>query len=111
MSKIIVVSEDGMFTNSPIPVTDMADMFCAALTGAVQQIRPAYSNTPDSDKIEKELFDCLNYSFSKCLDNAFPTLALRPDITEEALLRAENEIIAERAENIIPIPVKGKDKK
>jgi hypothetical protein len=105
MSKTIVVSEEGMFTNEPVSIPMMADMFCAALTGSVQQARLSYMDSEHCNEIEKELFDCLNYSFSKCLDNAFPSIALRPDITEEALLRAENEIIMERADNIIPIPL------
>ena len=114
MSKIIVVSEDGMFANGPIPVTEMTDLFCAALTGAVQQIRNVYKHEEDADKIDKELFDCMNHSFSKCLENAFPEMEMHPELTEEAMqriMRAEEELIEERAaalDNIIPIKLENK---
>lgn len=97
MNKTIVVSEDGMFANTPIQIPYMTDMFCSAITGAVQQCleSPQVKNLPalENQKLTKDLFDSLNLSFSKCLENAFPEIALRPDITEEAIMKAENEII------------------
>ena len=112
MQKIIVVSEDGMFTSGPIAVTEMADLFCAALTSAVQQVQGLYKDEEDAPKIDQELFDCMNHSFSKCLENAFPGICLRPDITEEAIMELENKIAAERVQddNIIPITAVKKEK-
>lgn len=92
MKLTLVVSEDGMFANMPAPVTDIADMFCAALTGMVNQVRSNYEKEEDADKIDKELFDCLNLSFSKCLENAFPEYELHPEITEE-VLKKEDELL------------------
>jgi uncharacterized HAD superfamily protein len=89
MKPTIVVSEDGMFSSEPISVVEICNIFCAALTGAVQDIRPNYKNEPDAPKIDKELFDCLNYSFSKCLEITFPEYELHPEITEEVLKKEE----------------------
>lgn len=103
MAKIIVVSEDGMFTNAPIAVTELTDLFCAGITATVQQVREQYKAEDNAEEIDKELFDCLNHSFSKCLENAFPELELRPELTEQAILELENRIIAEKVGKVVPI--------
>lgn len=94
MTKTIVVSEDGMFTSEPVAVTDMASLFCSAITAAVHQLIPRF---PEDCKeaIKKELFDCLNLAFSKCLENSFPEYELHPEITEEVLAK-ENALIMEK---------------
>lgn len=95
MKPTIVVSEDGMFSSQPMPVTEICNIFCAALTGAVQDIRPNYADNPDKDKINKELFDSLNYSFSKCLELTFPEYELHPELTEEVLAK-EDALLKEK---------------
>lgn len=99
MKPTIVVSEDGMFSSEPMSVVDICNLFCAALTGAVQDIRPNYADEPDHDKIDKELFDSLNYSFSKCLELTFPEYELHPEITEE-VLKKEEALLKEKVEVI-----------
>ena len=101
MKPTIVVSEDGMFSSEPMSVVEICNLFCAALTGAVQDIRPNYQKEKDAKKIDKELFDCLNYSFSKCLELTFPEYELHPEITEE-VIQKENELIMEKAKAINP---------
>lgn len=108
MKPTIVVSEDGMFSSEPMSVVEICNIFCAALTGAVQDIRPNYADNPDSKKIDKELFDCLNYSFSKCLELTFPEYELHPEITEEVLKKEEEllrEKVAEKEKNAKVIPL------
>lgn len=100
MSKIIVVSDDsGCMTNVPVSIPEVADIFCSAITAMVAQIKPKIMEMSDEDssKVSKELFDCLNHSFSKCLENSFPEQELRPDITEQAIYELENQIITEEA--------------
>lgn len=97
--KTIVISENEMFSNEPISVIEMCNIFCAALTGAVQDLRPKYQSTPDAAQIDKELFDGLNYAFSKCLELTFPEYELHPEITEE-VLQKENELIKQKVKII-----------
>lgn len=107
MSKIIVVSDDsGCMTNVPVSIPEVADIFCSAITAMVWQTRPKIMELTDEEQkgIEKELFDCLNHSFSKCLENAFPEQELRPDITEKAIYELENKIITEEAAKIVEFP-------
>ena len=96
---IVVITEDSAFANQSIPVPHICDMMCSALTGMTQQVVNNLHNTPlteefDPAKIEKELFDAMNLSFSRCLELSFPTLAGRPDITEQAIMEAENRIVS-----------------
>lgn len=98
MKNTIVVSEDGMFTSNPMAVTEMADIFCSALTASVQQLRQQFPED-EADAINKELFDCLNHSFSKCLELAFPEYELHPEITEE-VLKMEDRLIAKRVKEL-----------
>ena len=94
----IYITEKGLKCNCKIPLVNLADIFCANLTAGVQSIEKALpKGTADTEKFRKYLFDELNHSFSKCLENAFPDYELRPELTEEAILRAENEILHERA--------------
>ena len=96
MKPTIVISEDGMFSSQAMPVTEIANLCCAAITSAVQNIRENYKTDENADKIDRELFDCLNMSFSKCLELTFPEYELHPELTEEILKKEEN-IIAFRA--------------
>lgn len=96
MKPTIVISEDGMFSSQPMPVTAIADLCCAAITAAVQNIRKSYAEDKDASKIDKELFDCLNHSFSKCLELTFPEYELHPELTEE-ILKQEEKVVAFRA--------------
>lgn len=96
MTKTIVISEDGMFSSEPMLITEIADLSCAAITGAVERIRQSYKEDDNAALIDKELFDCLNHSFSKCLELTFPEYELHPEITEE-ILKQEDIIIARRA--------------
>lgn len=89
MKPTIVISEDGMFSSEPMQVVEICNLCCAAITGAVQDIRPNYQHLEAKDKIDKELFDALNYSFSKCLELTFPEYELHPELTEEVLKKED----------------------
>lgn len=104
MKPTIVVSEDGMFSSEPMSVIDICNIFCAALTGAVNDIRPNYQKDPKSKLIDKELFDALNYSFSKCLELTFPEYELHPELTEEVLAK-EDALLKEKLEHSSDTPV------
>lgn len=103
----IVISPAGMFTNNPIPIEVMCNIFCAGLNGAVAQIREqveanAELAAEDKKKIYREIFDSLNNSMSKCLEISFPEYELHPELSDEAMkkvIEKENEIAAARAKH------------
>lgn len=67
--------------------------------GAVIKISDAtHEEHPEVlQQVREELFDVCNFQFSQFLNQLFPEISLRPNLTEEAILRAENEIIEEKA--------------
>lgn len=101
MKATIVISEDGMFSSEPMRVTEIVDLCCAAITSVVQNIRPQYAEEEeeDRDKIEKELFDCINLSFSRCLELTFPEMEMHPEITER-VLAMEDELLRQEASKV-----------
>ena len=114
--KTIVISEDGMFASEQLTFADVLQLTCSCVAGVAGNVLAKTESAEEREKIEAELFDIANLSFSNCLAHAFPTQELRPDLTEEAILKAENDILVERAaevepdagepDNIIPFPVK-----
>lgn len=100
MKPIVVITEDSAFANQSIPVPTITDMMCSALTGMTQQVINNIRSLPASEdpafspeKMERDLFDSMNLSFSKCLELSFPELAGRPELSEQAILEVENRII------------------
>lgn len=112
--KTIVISEDGMFASEPLTFADVLQLTCSCVAGVAGNVLAKAEGSDEYKKIEDELFDTANLAFSNCLAHAFPGQELRPDLTEEAILRAENDILSERAaevepdagevENIVPFP-------
>lgn len=98
MYKTIILQDQGMTTTEPIAITELSDIMLSALTGAVLQVKEQTSSLPEEEQtnFNEELFDILNMSFSSALDRMFPEIVLRPDLTEEAIMRAENEILEEK---------------
>lgn len=85
---IIVLSEDGMFTNIPIPLEKMVNLFCAATTNAVNQCLTAMKQDEsvtdkDYEVAYRTLFDGLNQAYSKQLEICFPDMELHPEMTDE----------------------------
>ena len=113
--KTIVMSEDGMFASEPLSFADILQLTCSCVAGVAGNVLAKAESAEEREKIEAELFDIANLSFSNCLAHAFPTQELRPDLTEEAILKAENDILSKRAaevepdagepEKIVPFPV------
>lgn len=117
MKKTLVMSEDGMFASQPLSFADILQLACSCVASAAKTMMSQAENDEEAQEMENELFDLANVSFSQCLDFAFPNQELRPDLTEEAIFRAENDILTERAaeiepdagepEKIVPFPAKG----
>ena len=63
--------------------------------------QPNHTNNPNEYSLRKEaLYDLINHTASGTLRLFAPDLDLRPDITADAILRAENDIINEAAKSI-----------
>lgn len=91
MKNTIVVSEDGMFASNPIQLDELVNIFCAAITGAVTQMKEQYKDDPDAKKIDKEIFDGMNSAFGLMLEACFPDLELHPEMTEQVMKEVLNK--------------------
>ena len=58
------------------------------------------SRATDSDllkSLEEDMYEMINIGASSLLSKLFPHIELRPDITVDAIMKAENELIDEKA--------------
>jgi hypothetical protein len=66
----------------------------AVLNYAKQIISFVPEETPeDAEKVKGFLYDQMNYAFSRTLEFFAPEYELRPGLTAEAILKAEDEIL------------------
>lgn len=97
MKKTLVLSEEGMFASEPLSFQDILQLACSCVASAAKNMMSQAKDDKEAGVIEEELFNAANVAFSQCLEYAFPNSTLHPDLTEEAIMRAENEILRERA--------------
>jgi hypothetical protein len=93
MSKMISLTDDGMFMASEnITPAEFINMVLAAQLNLFNHIM---SQAPEEDqtKLKGELYDLYNRGASAFLEAFAPEIELRPDLTAEAILKAENEIL------------------
>lgn len=48
--------------------------------------------------LEEDMYEMINLGASTLLNRLFPDIEMRPDITVDALMKAENELISEKGE-------------
>lgn len=100
MAKMISITEDGMFISSePMYAVDFVNLM---LNATMQLFQQQIKHTPDEEqqKIKEELYDLFNEGASAFLKAFAPDIELRPDLTAEAILAAENELIEETAHTL-----------
>ena len=109
MGKMISITQDGMILSSE--QLHVADYINITLAAQLNIFKDVLNNAKeeDRDEVRGELYDMYNLAASAFLKAFAPELELRPDLTEEAILRAENEILDERAadiDKVIEFPTK-----
>ena len=94
-TEVKVTPDEGKEAN----LEDITLTLLGVLNGATAQVSTlVYENEPESlQPLRQELFDMFNFQFSQFLNNVFPEISLRPDLTEEAILKAENDLIEQKA--------------
>lgn len=100
MGKMISITQDGMMLASE--ELHVADYINITLAAQLNMFNDIVHKTKEEDKenVRGELYDMYNLAASAFLKAFAPELELRPDLTEEAIMRAENEILKEKAEQI-----------
>ena len=105
----ITIIDKGIIADDRYTCEDMVNIFLSAIT-AVVNVTLEKVPTETKTKARSEIFDGLNNSFSRCLEVTFPEYAGRPDLTEQAILKAENEILQAAPNNVVNLPT-NKNKK
>lgn len=90
---MISITTDGMLLSSE-PMTAQ-NYINATLVTQLNIFNNIVDNAPDEDKqkIKEELYDIYNAAASAFLEAFAPDIELRPDLTAEAIMEKENEII------------------
>ena len=76
-----------------------AIQLCLAAIEALCKQTLSRADDPDLVKsLEEDMYEMINIGASSLLDKMFPHIEMRPDVTVDALLKAENELISEKGE-------------
>lgn len=98
MSKMIAIAEDGhVLSSEPITAYDFLHMTLDAQLNLFQYL-------VSQGQPKEELFNLANETASAFLETFAPEICLHPDLTEEAILEAENKLLRERAAQVISEP-------
>ena len=74
-----------------------AIQLCLAAIEAMCKSTLSRATDPELVKsLEEDMYEMINVGASSLLNNLFPHIEMRPDITVDALMKAENELIDEK---------------
>lgn len=73
----------------------LPDLMLVLLTGLLQAMQTTVSRAPEEDRqaIKEDIYDMFNQGASNVLTHFAPDIEMRPDLTAQAILEKENEII------------------
>ena len=76
-----------------------AIQLCLAAVEAMCKSTLARAEDPNLVKsLEEDMYEMINVGASSLLDKLFPHIEMRPDVTVDALIEAENKLISEKGE-------------
>lgn len=79
-----------------------AIQLCLAAIEAMCKNTLERSDNPELTKsLEEDMYDMINIGASSLLDKLFPDIEMRPDITVDALMKAENELVTEKGKEYV----------
>lgn len=87
-NKVEIQTTDGM------DLVTLLQLTCSVQLQALKNATPARPHQ-DYEAVRDHLYDLYNFAVSQVLSMYAPDLELRPDLTTEAILRAEDEILRE----------------
>lgn len=78
-----------------ISLTDFLQVTCTAQLAYLQTVVNQAQTSEQQQKIKEELYDLYNAAASTTLNIFAPEIELRPHLTTQAILKAENQLIEE----------------
>lgn len=96
MSKMISITENGhILCNEPINAQEISSIFLNGILQVFNDIVNQQETEENKKECKEELYDMFNAQASTLLEVLIPDKELRPDLTAEAILKMENEILDE----------------
>ena len=77
-----------------VVLPDAIQLCLAAIEAMCKQTLSRATDPNLVKSLEEDMYEMINIGASSLLDKMFPHIEMRPDITVDALLKAENEIIS-----------------
>lgn len=94
MSKMITLTDDGHFLSSdPINPIDYINITLNTQMQLFQSTLKHIEDDAERQKIKEDIYNTYNESASAFLSAFAPEIELRPDLTTQAILEKENEIL------------------
>lgn len=79
-----------------------AIQLCLAAIEAMCKNTLARAEDPELVKsLEEDMYEMINVGASSLLDKLFPNIEMRPDVTVDALIEAENKLMSEKGEEYV----------
>lgn len=79
-----------------------AIQLCLAAIEAMCKNTLARAEDPELVKsLEEDMYEMINVGASTLLDKLFPNIEMRPDVTVDALIEAENKLMSEKGEEYV----------
>ena len=92
--RMIAITEEGYtLCSEGVTATDFSGICLNAMLGVYRDIISQQDTEEEKKKCAEELYDMFNIQASAFLDELIPEKELRPDLDEQAILKAQNEIL------------------
>ena len=92
----ITINDDNSFALDLDPAS--AITFPDFLTTMLSAILASARQLPDTPEVKEEVYDMINFGASNILSEYAPEIEMRPNLTSDAILKAENELLKEDKE-------------
>ena len=109
-NKIVITIKDGTVSTNYDKPMDAGDALIALATASLAVMNTLVSQVPEDEKeaCTNAMYDAYNIVASNVLTQFAPHLELRPNLTTQAILEAENKIIDEHYKKAQKAKKKGK---
>lgn len=82
-------------SRGPVTLEDMIQVTMTGLLGAMNTLLKAAKSDEEREQLKGYIYDRFNIAVSRTLEIFAPELELRPSLTTDAIIKAENELLKE----------------
>ena len=96
----VICAEEAISYSDDLKCIDALKLLLGGILFTIQHAHATISDVhPEkAEEVKRELYDLVNIGASNILKKFAPEFELRPDLTAEAIMKAENEILDDFAE-------------